>query len=201
MLRLLIASSLFGFAAVALAAGATNAEPAKPALAYSTGKHASPSWSQLNADQREALSPLAGDWDKFDANRKRKWLDIAVRYKDLSPEGQQHMHERMPDLAKLTPEQRLRARENFKKVYALPPDQRRALVQQFQELPEERKQELAEQSKKKPGPPPRRQGAKNMPLKSGAAQPAAPVARSNASEATPTTAIANEAGTDAAIAH
>jgi len=190
MLRLLVAGSLLGLAAVAFAAGPANGEPAKPALAHGTGKHAGPSWSQLNAEQREALEPLAGDWDKFDANRKRKWLDIAVRYKDLSPEGQQHMHERMPELAKLTPEQRLRARENFKKVYTLPPDQRRALVQQFQELPEERKQELAEQSKKKPGPPPRRQGAKNPGQKSGAAQPAAPVARSDVGSDSPDMAAA-----------
>jgi len=176
MLRPLVATCLLAFAAIAIAAGVTNGQPVKPAPPHNAAKHAGPSWSQLNADQREALAPLADDWEKFDANRKRKWLDIAVRYKDLSPDGQQHMHERMPDLAKLTPEQRLRARENFKKVYALPPDQRRALVQQFQELPEEKKQELAEQSKKKPGPPPRRQATKSLPLKAGAAQPGAPAA-------------------------
>ena len=118
-----------------------------------------PAWSQLTNDQRDALSPLAGDWDGFDAARKKKWLDIAVRYKDLSPEGKQKMHERMPDLAKLTPEQRKTARENFKKAYALPPEKRRELTQQFQELPEEKKRELAENARKKPAPAPRRPGA------------------------------------------
>ncbi|HYA65917.1 MAG TPA: DUF3106 domain-containing protein [Burkholderiaceae bacterium] len=169
MLRLFLASGLFGLAALTGAAGQTSAEPSKPAPSRSAGKHSGPTWAQLDPDQREALAPLAGDWDKFDDARKRKWLDIAVHYKDLSPEGQQLMHERMPELAKLTPEQRARARENFKKAYALPPDQRRALTQQFQDLPEDKKRELAEQSKKKPGPPPRRLGTKNPPSKTGTA--------------------------------
>ena len=133
-------------------------DPAKPGATNAVAAHA-PTWSQLTADQRDALSPLAGEWDGFDAPRKKKWLDIAVRYKDLSPEGQQKMHERMPDLAKLTPEQRKTARENFKKAYALPPEKRRELTQQFQDLPEEKKRELAENARKKPAPAPRRPGA------------------------------------------
>jgi hypothetical protein len=132
------------------------AKPAPPAV---PSRQNPPNWSQLTADQKEALSPLQADWDKYEPARKKKWLDIAVRYKDLSPEGQQKMHERMPDLARLTPEQRKTARENFKRAYALPPEKRRELTQQFQELPEEKKRELAEMAKKKPAPAPRRPGA------------------------------------------
>jgi hypothetical protein len=120
-----------------------------------------PSWARLTPDQRDALAPLAGDWDGFDPARKKKWLEIAARYKDLSPEGQQKMHERMPDLVRLTPEQRKTARENFKKAYALPPEKRRELTQQFQDLPEDKKRELAENARKKPAPAPRRPGAKD----------------------------------------
>jgi acyl-CoA reductase-like NAD-dependent aldehyde dehydrogenase len=144
-----VTAALLVIVAAAVAAGEAQGQAAPV-------KRSEPAWSQLSPEQREALSPLAGDWEKFDAPRKKKWLDIAARYKDLSPEGKQRMHERMPDLAKLTPEQRTTARENFKRAYALPPDQRRALTQQFQDLPEEKKRELAEQSRKKPGAPPRR---------------------------------------------
>jgi hypothetical protein len=129
--------------------------PARGAPAQTGG----PAWAELNADQKEALGPLAADWDHYNPVRKKKWLEIAARYKDLSPEGQQRMHERMPELAKLTPEERKVARENFKHAYSLPPEQRRALTQKFQELPEEKKRELAEQARKKPGPPPRRGSA------------------------------------------
>ena len=130
---------------------------AMPAPTHGAPAHpGGPAWSDLDADQKEALGPLAADWDRYDVTRKKKWLEIAVRYKDLSPDGQQRLHERMPELARLTPEQRKVARENFKHAYSLPPDQRRALTQKFQELPEEKKRELAEKAAKKPGPPPRR---------------------------------------------
>ncbi|SPE35180.1 putative Membrane protein [Burkholderiales bacterium] len=182
MLRMLVAGGLLGFAAVAGSVGMQPTEASKAAASHTAGKHTSPTWAQLNAEQREALSPLAGDWDKFDDTRKKKWLDIAVHYKNLSPDGQQRMHERMPDLAKLTPEQRTRARENFKKAYALPPEQRRTLTQQFQDLPEEKKRELAELSKKKPDPPPRRPAAAP---KAAAAHPGAAKVDSNPDGANP----------------
>jgi acyl-CoA reductase-like NAD-dependent aldehyde dehydrogenase len=167
-LRRLFALGLLGFAAAAAGVGTQTGDGQRAPAAHAAAHPANPSWAQLTADQREALAPLAGDWDKYDAPRKKKWLDIAVRYKDLSPEGQQKMHERMPDLAKLTPEQRRTARENFKKAYALPPDQRRELTQKFQDLPEEKKRELAEQSKKKT-PAPRRPGAAHPPVATTAA--------------------------------
>ncbi len=159
MLRTLATCALLLLPPMAPALDSTASEPAKTSARHAASKPSNPTWAQLNADQKEALAPLAADWDKYDIVRKKKWLEIAVRYKNLSPEGQQLMHERMPDLAKLTPEQRLRARENFKRAYALPPEQRRALTQQFQDLPEEKKRELAEQSKKKPAPAQRRPAA------------------------------------------
>jgi hypothetical protein len=163
LLRQFLAAGLLACAALAVPAHAVDA--AKPGPAPEAVKHA-PNWNQLNAEQRDALSPLAADWDKYDPARKKKWLEIAARYKDLSPEGQQKMHERMPDLARLTPEQRKMARENFKRAYALPPEKRRELTQQFQDLPEDKKRELAEIAKKKPAPAPRRPGASHGPQKS-----------------------------------
>jgi hypothetical protein len=160
LLRKLLAAGLLTCAGLLQPVLAVDA--AKPGPTPEVIKR-SPNWSQLTADQREALSPLAGDWDKYDPARKKKWLEIAARYKDLSPEGQQKMHERMPDLARLTPEQRKTARENFKRAYALPPEKRRELTQQFQDLPEEKKRELAEIAKRKPAPAPRRPGALHGP--------------------------------------
>jgi hypothetical protein len=154
MIAALLACAVPG-AVLGQAPAASTASPA-PGPAAKTG---GPSWSQLNADQKEALSPLAGDWDSYDTVRKKKWLQIAARYKDLSPEGQQLMHERMPDLARLTPEQRHTARENFKHAYSLPPEQRRELTQKYQDLPPEKRRELAELSKKKASTTPRRANA------------------------------------------
>jgi len=105
-----------------------------------------PLWSELSAEQREALGPLGSDWDKFDSDRKRKWLTMAAKYPNMSPEGKKRFHERAPQLSKLTPEERQTARDNFRHAYSLPADQRQALTQKYQELPEERKKALAAQA-------------------------------------------------------
>ncbi|MGE5714083.1 MAG: DUF3106 domain-containing protein [Betaproteobacteria bacterium] len=102
-----------------------------------------PSWSELTNAQREALAPLARDWAALDADRKRKWLEVAAKYPNLSPQGKQRMHERMSEFARLTPEQKATARENFRRAYEVPAEQRQATVQKFQELPEDKKRELA----------------------------------------------------------
>ena len=145
----------------ALAAGPVLAQPPAPpsttAPQARTTSH--PLWSELNPEQREALGPLASDWDKFDSDRKRKWLAIAAKYPNMSPEGKKRFHERMPKLAKLTPEERETARENFRHAYSLPPDQRQAVTQKYQGLPEERKKALAAQAHtKKPAAPRRPSG-------------------------------------------
>jgi len=115
-----------------------------------------PTWEELSPAQREALGPLAGDWDKFDGDRKKKWVEIAKQYQHLSPEGQQHFHERMGELSKMTPQQRVTSRENFRRAYELPLDQRQALLQKYQELPPDRKIELAKEPPRPKVDPPRK---------------------------------------------
>ena len=134
------------------------------ALSASPTSHAGPTgpvWGELNAQQKEALAPLQHNWDGLDPVAKQKWLTVAKRYPQLTPEAQRHIQERMPKLAGMTIEQRRTSRENFRRAYELPLDQRQALVQQYQELPPERKKELAEQARRKNDAPrkPTRQGA------------------------------------------
>jgi hypothetical protein len=72
----------------------------------------------------------------------------------------------------MTPEQRNTARENFKRAYALPADQRNSAVQHYQELPPESRQELADKAAAKKA----EQAAKDAPQRktrpAGEAQPA-----------------------------
>jgi hypothetical protein len=128
-----------------------------PASAASVAQASKPTWKELSAPQREALAPLAKDWETFDHNRKLKWLEVAAKYPQLSPDAQKRLHERMADFVKLTPEQRATARSNFQRAYELPMEQRQTLVQQYQELPPEKKQALADKAAKKAEPP--RRGA------------------------------------------
>jgi hypothetical protein len=102
-----------------------------------------PKWADLNAQQREILKPLASDWDKLDETRRNKWVVVARRYPTMQPEEQKRLQGRMADWARLTPEQRRVARENFQRTKALPPEQKKAEWQQYQTLPETQKQRLA----------------------------------------------------------
>ena len=70
-----------------------------------------PTWNELTPAQREALAPLSKDWETLDAERKRKWIEVAAKYPNLSPDGKQRLHERMGEFSKLTPT-KTTAREN-----------------------------------------------------------------------------------------
>ncbi len=78
-------------------------------------------WAALTAQQREVLAPLSGEWDKLDAYRRGKWLDIAERYPSFSAEEQTRVHQRMANWASMTPEERERAREQYKTQNYSPP--------------------------------------------------------------------------------
>jgi hypothetical protein len=80
-----------------------------------------PSWVQLSTEQKNILAPLAGEWDKMDGFRRKKWLGIAQRYPSLSPDEQARMQRRMTDWAKLTPEERKAAREKYQSLQKAPP--------------------------------------------------------------------------------
>ncbi|NJD34025.1 MAG: DUF3106 domain-containing protein [Betaproteobacteria bacterium] len=116
-----------------------------------------PSWTQLNAEQKRALAPLAGEWDKMDGFSRKKWLGIAQRYPSLSPDEQARMQRRMTDWAKLTPEERKRAREKYQSLQKAPPERKEAVKlkwEQYNELPESEKSRLKAEAARKPPPRP-----------------------------------------------
>ena len=102
-----------------------------------------PYWPELTPPQREALKPLADDWERLDFQTKKKWVEIANRYPKMSPEEQGHTRDRMREWALLTPDQRRVARDSFARIRAMPPEQRAAMLRKYQELPPERRQALA----------------------------------------------------------
>ncbi len=162
MLMPIVGPALAVALTLALVATASHAQSPAPAKGNTsqakaaTPAVAKPTWKELTPAQRDALSPLANEWDSFERNRKLKWLDVANKYPQLSPESQKRLHERMVEFVKLTPEQRRTARSNFQRAYELPMEQRQSLVQQYQELPPEKKQALADKAGKKEEPPRRR---------------------------------------------
>ncbi len=170
--RLRVAASI-GFLAVASAlalpvhAADTAAKATAPVITSSAPafKPARPYWLELTVAQRQALAPLSDDWERLDGQTKKKWVEIANRYPKMNPEEQQHTQQRMREWALLTTEQRRVARDSFARVRAMPPEQRAEMLRKYRELPDEKKHELATQSratkmilvpKPQPTPPSRR---------------------------------------------
>lgn len=112
-----------------------------------------PGWAELTQEQKQILAPLARDWDKMEAFRKKKWLGIAKRYPTMKPEEQARVQRRMQDWASLTPEQRSQARTQYKSLITAPPETKQAIKQkweQYKELPDEEKKRLAKKAAGKP---------------------------------------------------
>lgn len=108
-----------------------------------------PAWKELSAGRQQILAPLAGEWDRLEPWRRKKWLGIADRYPSMTEEEQARVQRRMKDWVKLTPEERRVAREKYKDLKKAPPEHREAIKQQWQEykaLPEEEKQRLKAQA-------------------------------------------------------
>ena len=125
-------------------AAATPVPAAKAAVPAAPVKNAGKTqWANLSRTQQAALQPLAGEWNKLDAPRKQKWLDIANRFASMKPDEQARVHERMREWVKLTPEQRRTVRENYARAKKIDPSQKSAQWEQYQQLPEEQKKKLA----------------------------------------------------------
>ena len=81
--------------------------------------------------------------------RRKKWLEISNKYATMKPDEQARVHERMRSWVKLTPEQRTEVRENFAKTTQIKPERKSAQWQQYQQLSEEQKKQLADEASKK----------------------------------------------------
>jgi len=100
-------------------------------------------WSRLTEAQHAALAPFATQWDSFSDERKQKWLKIASRFHRMSPEAQKHLHQRMEEWVRLTPDQRKVARENYQVSKSVPLEKREKAWDAYQKLSEEQKKKLA----------------------------------------------------------
>lgn len=106
-------------------------------------------WNQLTVPQQAALMPLAGEWNKLEALRKQKWLEVANRFVHMDADEQERVHDRMREWVQLTPEQRRMVRENFARSKKIEPGLKSEQWELYQQLPEEQKQKLAADAAKK----------------------------------------------------
>ncbi len=119
-----------------------------PATAASSPKAAvsRPLWTELQAEQQEALRPLAPHWEGLSEAHKRKWIALSRNYTTMTPEGQTTLHSRMSDWASLSFQQRAQARLNFAEIQRLAADERKAKWEAYQALSEEERARLAKRA-------------------------------------------------------
>ena len=111
-----------------------------------------PAWAELTAGQQQILAPLKADWESLEAERRRKWIGVAKRYPNMTPQGQERVQRRMQTWAKLTPEQRRQARETYKQIVKVPPEKRGNLREQwaeYQALPPQERETLTPEPRRK----------------------------------------------------
>ena len=161
-------------AAWLLVAAAASAQPtatppapaARPAVAPASTQ-IKPLWISLSPAQKVALEPLAAEWDRLEAPRKQKWLEIAGRFASMKPDEQARVHDKMREWVKMTPDERRLVRENYTKAKKLDVTQKSAQWEKYQQLPEEQKQKLAAEAAKSKKqltnlPPPAQASAKTV---------------------------------------
>lgn len=135
------------------AAGDGTARTAQAGTTGASAKAATatrPTWSELTAEQKEALQPLAAHWHSLHPGHKRKWLALSRNYANMSADDQTTLHSRMIEWAALSNQQRAQARLNFAEVKRVPADERKAKWEQYQALSEEEKRRLAERAPARP---------------------------------------------------
>ncbi|MSQ65061.1 MAG: DUF3106 domain-containing protein [Limnohabitans sp.] len=130
-----------------LCAAQTKAQ--SPQAAEATAKAAQPGelgprWSELSAEQHSILQSLQNLWPALEENSKRKWLAIAKKFPDLSPQAQAMAQERMREWAALTPAQRYQARLHFAQSQKFSPDEKIAKWEAYQSLNDEQKNKLSQ---------------------------------------------------------
>lgn len=173
-LAALTATAQVDAASAPLAPGVGVVPPAASTAARSGVLVSGQTWASLSASQKEALAPLAKEWDQLDGARKGKWLEIAARYPSLPEEHRQRLRERMVEWTRMSPAERQRARIGYQHAGELrAPEQEsqlRAKWDAYQALPADKRQRLAERAAEKASvaghdaPPPSRVTRANAPI-------------------------------------
>ncbi len=103
-------------------------------------------WSSLSARQREALQPLANDWQFLERSSQDKWLALANRFPAMNAEERIRVQARMTQWARMSAAERGKARLRFQRAKQISPQEKQAQWNAYQSLPEEQRRQLAEKA-------------------------------------------------------
>jgi hypothetical protein len=144
--RLILFLVLAGGLGLNMAATAQQSPP--PSSGDARSMPAPRSWSSLNPAQQQMLAPLQKDWDTLSPRRQARMAERAARWALLPPDKRENIRQRVAQWQAMTPAQREQARANMRKFHELSPQQREQLhaaFARFQQLSPQKRDELLQQ--------------------------------------------------------
>lgn len=116
---------------------------------FAKADDANVAWSQLNAEQRKVLNPLASEWDTLRPWQREKMLDIAKDYPKMSADKQALVQKRLSNWSRMTPYERENARKKHMQFQSLTNDKKNELRKkwlEYQKLSETERAKLRAES-------------------------------------------------------
>lgn len=104
-------------------------------------------WADLSPAERQALAPIAGEYDKLPDSARKRFRGAAKRYPHLNPAEQKRFQSQLTEWAKMNPEERKKAREKYREFSELPPEKRNEVKEKWREHQEKKRVQQA------PAPP------------------------------------------------
>ena len=101
-------------------------------------------WGQLPDTQKEILAPLETDWSSITKDQKKKWVEVANRYPNMTDAEKNTLQSRMSEWANMSSEQRRAARDNYLRSLKFSPEKKAEAWHAYQQLSDEEKKRLAE---------------------------------------------------------
>ena len=98
----------------------------------SVGKEQAIEWRAMTPTQQQILAPLATQWNGLPAIQRVRLLEVAAKYPSMKPEARQRFQARIKNWALLSQAERKKARENYKKLKHLSPEQRAAIKRRWE---------------------------------------------------------------------
>lgn len=105
---------------------------------------AQPLWTELSRAQQQTLAPFAAEWNIWPAAEKRSWVSLSDRMPSMAPEKRQKMTERIIEWARLTPEERQTARDNYRLAKERSADIRANAWERYRSMTQEQRSVLRE---------------------------------------------------------
>jgi hypothetical protein len=100
-------------------------------------------WTSLTPAQQTALQPLQDSWPTIDGVHKKKWVEIAEKFPNITASEQARIQGRMAHWAQLSPSERWQTRLNYLQAQRIEASQRSTQWEAYQALSPEQREHLA----------------------------------------------------------